>query len=322
MNQASSVSPRLSARVWKAIAELNYSPNVQARALGSGKSKLLGVIVVSDEDAIVSFFIRHFEARATELGFDVLLSFTDMTTKNLVNCGRRMRERKVEGVLIATCGNGELIIDDFQLGKTPTFVVDMASGESCHGSLGVDYRSGLSQAIQHLAALGHRKIAFLSSSVPTTGSADRKSAFLECMRQIHLPINNEWIVETDYSIEGGVIATRKLLALGSSPTAIVCSYGTIALGAQRAVFGANLQVPKHISIIGFDIGGLAVYTTPPLTTIHLPLRALASATIRQMVMPVASQESISPASSENASTYLVVRCTTGKAYRQFKKRFT
>jgi DNA-binding LacI/PurR family transcriptional regulator len=310
INHVPTVDPVLAARVWKAVTELDYFPNTQARALVSGKSKLLGLIVSEITNPFFPELIQEFEQVAVARGYEILIGSTNYETKTMESCARRMLERKVDGVAIMTFGIEDFLLDRFATEKIPVVFIDPAPSRPLSNVLSVDYHAGIYEAVQHLAVLGHRKIGFISGPLNRRSAASRKAAFLSCMRSTGIPIEPAWLVEGNHALDGGHDAMQAILALPNWPTAIMCSNDMTAIGVQHALFEADLKVPDDFSLIGFDDIHLAEYTIPPLTTIRMACKDLALKAIDNLL----SRLKVADPKTESASkinTRLIVRQTTG-----------
>lgn len=310
MNHAPSVDPLLAARVWKAVTDLNYLPNTQARALVSGKSKLLGLIVSEITNPFFPELIQEFEQVAVERGYEILIGSTNYERSKMEICARRMLERKVDGVAIMTFGFEDFLLDRLASDNIPVVFIDPALSRPLSSVLAVDYRAGLYEGVQHLAVLGHRKIGFITGPLRLRSAEARKAAFLDCLRCTGIPVNQSWVIEADHTLDGGRDAMQKLLSLQAWPTAIMCSNDMTAIGVQHALFEANLKVPEDFSLIGFDDIHLAEYTIPPLTTIRMSCKDLAQKAIDILLsnLPEATDK---PGIMNKINTRLVVRQTTG-----------
>jgi DNA-binding LacI/PurR family transcriptional regulator len=310
MNHAPSVDPLLAARVWKAVTDLNYLPNTQARALVSGKSKLLGLIVSEITNPFFPELIQEFEQVAVERGYEILIGSTNYERSKMEICARRMLERKVDGVAIMTFGFEDFLLDRLASDNIPVVFIDPAPSRPLSSVLAVDYRAGLYEGVQHLAVLGHRKIGFITGPLRLRSAEARKAAFLDCLRCAGIPVNQSWVIEADHTLDGGRDAMQKLLSLQAWPTAIMCSNDMTAIGVQHALFEANLKVPEDFSLIGFDDIHLAEYTIPPLTTIRMSCKDLAQKAIDILLsnLPEATDK---PGIMNKINTRLVVRQTTG-----------
>ena len=312
INHIPTVNPALAARVWKAVSELNYFPNTQARALVSGKSKLLGLIVSEITNPFFPELIHEFEQVAIARGYEILIGSTNYEPKTMELCARRMLERKVDGVAIMTFGVEEFVLDRFIAENTPIIFIDAASKHPHSDTLAVDYRAGIREGVQHLAVLGHRKIGFISGPLRLHSAEMRKVAFVECMRQAGLTVNPEWIIEGGHTLDTGRDAMKQILALKEQPTAIMCSNDLTAIGVQHALFEANLKVPDDFSLIGFDDVHLAEYTIPPLTTVRMSCKDLAQAAVTSLIshMQAVPGKPETPTKT-SIQTRLIVRQTTG-----------
>ena len=312
INHIPTVNPALAARVWKAASELNYFPNTQARALVSGKSKLLGLIVSEITNPFFPELIHEFEQVAIACGYEILIGSTNYEPKTMELCARRMLERKVDGVAIMTFGVEEFVLDRFIAENVPIIFIDAASRQPHSDTLAVDYRAGIHEGVQHLAVLGHRKIGFISGPLRLHSAELRRVAFVECMRQTGLTVCAEWMIEGTHTLDGGRDAMNRVLALPERPTAIMCSNDLTAIGVQHALFEANLKVPDDLSLIGFDDVHLAEYTIPPLTTVRMSCKDLAQAAVASLISHMQPDSGKSEAPTKTSiPTKLIVRQTTG-----------
>jgi LacI family transcriptional regulator len=313
INHVPTVDPALAARVWSSVAALNYFPNTQARALVSGRSRLLGLIVSEITNPFFPELIHEFEQVAVAHGYEILIGSTNYDPAKMESCARRMLERKVDGVAIMTFGT-EKLFARFVAGNIPVIFIDVASRDPLTSTVAVDYRTGIQEGVEHLAALGHRHIGFISGPLQQRSAATRKHAFLECLRAAGLRANSAWVIEGNHTLDGGRDAMQKLLALKSWPTAIMCSNDMTAIGVQHALFEAGLKVPDDVSLIGFDDIHLAEYTIPPLTTVRMSCKDLAQKAVASLLAHL--QPGLTPpAPVSKVVTRLIVRQTTGAPRR-------
>ena len=312
INHIPTVDPVMAKRVWKAIRELNYVPNTQARALVSGRSHILGLIVSEITNPFFPELIQHFEECAVERGYEILITSTNYDPARMVSCVRRMLERKVDGVAVMTFGIEEPLLDDLAKQKIPMVYVDSRPQQPAAMTLNVDYRHGIWQGVQHLAVLGHRKIAFISGPLNLHTARLRQQAFTESMEQVGLQANPAWLIEGDHTLEGGMHAMQQLLQCSDGPTAILCSNDMTAIGVMHAILGAGLRIPDDFSVIGFDDVQIAQFTFPPLTTIRMSCLDLA----RGAVAVLCPDPKAPPPAGEKTKltimipTELIVRRTT------------
>lgn len=310
INRVPTVNPKIAKRVWEVIDELDYFPNTQARALVSGRSRLFGLIVSEITNPFFPELIQGFEDIAVENGYEILVSSTNNDPGRMSHCVRRMIERKVEGVAIMTFGIEEPLLEQLARRKVPLVFIDVAPERPGISLLKVDYHRGIRQGVQHLAALGHKNIAFISGPAKLHSAHSRALAFTKSLRECGIVQNPAWVIEGDHTLEGGIAAMEKLLAAKTLPTAVMCSNDMTAIGVLHQVYRAGLRVPDDLSIIGFDDIHIAEVTIPPLTTIQMSRYELARSAFVALRAHV-ENEGASAQREYDIPTTLVVRESTG-----------
>jgi DNA-binding LacI/PurR family transcriptional regulator len=177
-------------------------------------------------------------------------------------------------------------------------------------TLAVDYHRGVRQAVQHLAGLGHRNMAFISGPMHLHSSKARQLAFLESMREIGAPVKRSWLPEGNHRLEGGTACMKSILETGDVPTAVLCSNDVTAIGVLHALAASGLRVPQDMSVVGFDDIHMARFTVPPLTTIRMSPDDLASAAVESLIAQAGAGDNESIGVPNEIKTNLVVRQTT------------
>jgi DNA-binding LacI/PurR family transcriptional regulator len=309
INRVSTVNPRMAKRVWEAIEKLDYFPNTQARALVSGRSRLLGLIVSEITNPFFPELIQGFEDIAVEHGYEILISSTNYDPARMALCIRRMLERRAEGVAVMTFGVEKPLLEQLAERKVPLVFVDVGPERPGISLLRVDYHHGIRQGVQHLAALGHRQIAFVSGPRRLHSAQSRIAAFSKSLAECAIVANPAWIVDGDHTMEGGIDAMDRLLKSKPLPTAVVCSNDMTAIGVLHKLYRAGLRVPDDLSVIGFDDIRMAQVTIPPLTTVQMSCFELARAAVTALRAHV--EEGGDPKRSYKINTHLVVRESTG-----------
>jgi DNA-binding LacI/PurR family transcriptional regulator len=310
INGAPVVSDRLSKRVWQAIEQLNYFPNSHARSLVSGRSRLFGIIVENITNPFFPELIQCFEEIAVAHGYEILVSSSNSDPAVLTTCIRRMIERKVEGVAMLTFGEEEPILDQLVFHDIPLVLAEFQLDNPKTSTILLDYKTGIRAAVEHLAKLGHSKIAFLAGPHKIHSAITRQNDFHAVMEETGLPIQKRWIIECDHTLKGGVAGFARLQALPEFPTAIVCSNDMTAIGVLRAAYLQGMQVPRDLSVIGLDDIDFAEFTLPPLTTIRLSRADLAHAAFEALRQQ--AEESTNPKLQREflVSTSLIQRGST------------
>jgi DNA-binding LacI/PurR family transcriptional regulator len=279
VNHISTVNPELAQRVWKAIEEVGYLPNTQARALVSGRSRMLGLIVSEITNPFFPELVQEFENLAVAQGYEVLIGSTNYDPARTESLMRRLLQRNVDGVAVMTFGVEEELVKKLVEREFPLVFVDAAPDLPNIHILKVNYAEGIRQGVQHLAALGHRSVAFISGPLSQRSPKARRDAFIKSMAELGLKAPPEHLVEGSHTMEGGITAMERLIALPELPTAVMCSNDMTAIGALHALYRTTHRVPEDISVIGFDDIHLTQFMLPPLTTVQMSCRDLAVAAV-------------------------------------------
>jgi LacI family transcriptional regulator len=310
INGSPLVSERLSKRVWQAIKQLNYFPNSHARTLVSGRSRLFGIIVENITNPFFPELIQSFEEIAVANGYEILVSSSNSDPAILTTCIRRMLERKVEGVAVMTFGEEEPVLDQLVHRNVPIVLAEFKLDDPKASTILLDYSTGINAAVNHLAALGHGKIAFLAGPHKLHSAITRENNFRAAMQAAGLTIQKKWIIECDHTLKGGVAGYGQLQALAARPTAIICSNDMTAIGVLRAAYMEGLRVPQDLSVIGLDDIAFAEFTLPPLTTICLSRAGLARAAFEALRQQAEDPGNPNMRREFLVSTSLVVRGST------------
>ena len=276
INGCATVTPKTAERVRRAIKLLGFYPDVNARALGSGRSSLYGLII---SDIVNPFFpelVKAFEDIAVQHKKEILIANTNYDPERMEHCVIRMLQRKVDGVAIMTSEMDDRLIEVFSRRHIPLVLLDAASPSAGVSSVGFDYFGGIAQAMSHLLSLNHRDIAFISGPLTLASARIRSDAFTEISRQHHLVTDKLLVVEGNHRVDGGHKAMTQILKSKRVPTAVVCSNDLTAIGAMTAIFEHGLRVPQDISVVGYDDIQFSAHTNPRLTTLRLPRTELAN----------------------------------------------
>ncbi len=269
INQSGPVRPATARKVWRVVAELNYYPNSHARALVSGRSRLLGLIVSDITNPFFSELIRSFESRAAQQQYDLLITSTDYETNRMTATLRRMLERKVDGVAVMTSEMDLGLISELSRRGVAIVFMDVGQMGPRMSHVSIDYGNGIHQAVNHVVGLGHKHVAFISGPLGLHSARTRRQAFVEAMRLHGIVPDRRMIREGTHTAEGGKREMSALLRLSKRPTAVVTSNDWTAIGALHAIQSEGLRVPEQISLVGFDDIPLVSYTTPALTTVRM-----------------------------------------------------
>lgn len=318
LNGEKPVSDVTRARVLNAIRELNYSPNAHARNLARGRSGTIGVaIAMSAERAFGRLFfddvMRGIGSVADAEGLDILLHPWGGRVSVLDLYG----QGKVDGLVLMNIPSDDRTIAEVAARGLPA-VLAFQPGHGTGSSRGyvwvdADNVDGMGAAVRHLRGLGHRRFALLNGPPDLAVCRLRAEGYRAALGAADLPVVERSLAWGDFSPESG---RERFVALWGStpaadrPTGILCGDDTIALGVLDGARLLGLQVPRDLSVVGFDDIALAGYATPPLTTIRQDAvakgRAAAEMLIDLVNGALETRQRVLP-------TELIVRGSTGPA---------
>ncbi len=254
--------------------------------------------------------MQEFENLAVAQGYEVLIGSTNYEPARTESLIRRMLQRNVDGVAVMTFGIEEELVQKLVEREFPLVFVDAGPDLPNIRVLKVNYGEGIRQAVQHLAALGHRRIAFITGPLRLRSAMARRDAYLKSMAELGLTVPAEHIVEGNHTMEGGIGAMEQLTALSELPTAVLCSNDMTAIGALHALFKTTHNVPEEISVVGFDDIHLAQFMLPPLTTVQMACKDLAAAAVEALRAGIEQDHPKAAKREWQISTRLVVRQST------------
>lgn len=271
------VAPSTAARVLAAVEELGYRPNQAARALRSGSTQTLALIVPEGTNPYFAELAHEIEVAARRRGFAL---YTTSTSEDADSTRQRMRDfasRLVDGVLIVP---GDRDIDQSQLNSVgiPWVLVDASIHRSGVSSYGIDLERGARDAVGHLLADGCRRIAFCGDARPT----DKR--FLGWQRELaDAAVEPGPVVSAAFERSSGYRAMGELLELDRRPDAVFFASDTLAVGALRRLHESGVAIPEDISLVGFDGSWESEYTWPTLTTVRQPTVDIAEQAVSHLI---------------------------------------
>lgn len=268
--------------VRKIIDELKFIPNPVATTLKYGRSRTYGLIIPDITNPFYPEFFRNFEELLVEADHEVLLAIVGSSDEAMVHSVRRMLMRQVDGVVLMASEFETKTIEPLLARRVPLVTVDRRRVQQGVSDVSIDFEGGMKAAVQHLAALGHKRIGFVEGTRGMRTSKTRLKAFQEGLEANGLQFYPQLAHEGNYRLEGGEAAARAILRDKPLPTAIMTVNDLTAFGVVRALHHAGVRVPEQISIVGLDNILLCDVLQPELTTIQIDLRGMAKACLEAL----------------------------------------
>jgi len=300
------VSPASREAILKAIDELGYRPNVMARSLVQRRTRILGVTISDLRNPFFGTVVSGIQDRARELEYQVLFNTGDRDPALEEAAIESLLQLRVDGLILASPRVDEAVVAR-AAAAVPVVVLNRDTSDDATDSVTNDNISGARLAVEHLAGLGHRRIAFISGG-PGAGARIRSEGYRLAMEGLGLA-GDILVVEGAHTEEGGERGARAVLEARPLPTAIFASNDLCAIGAMNVLEEAGLRIPQDISLIGYDNTPLAALRHISLSSIHQPGGDMGRSAVDRLAQRIASGRT-APRHDVVAPS-LVVRSTTG-----------
>jgi LacI family repressor for deo operon, udp, cdd, tsx, nupC, and nupG len=307
------VAPPTRKRVMQAVEVLGYTPNAAAAQLRTLRTAKLLVTVPDISNPFFSLILRGIEDAAQREGYSVLLGDTQHDDEREGRYAQMLRRKEADG----------LIFLGHRLPKTAAALVRAAAPgcapivNGCEfspklgiPSVHIDNAKAAAEAIDHLYALGHRRIGVITGPLVSPLSRDRlDGAMSRAGRQ--RAQRDLVVMNGDFSIESGAVGAARLLGRAQRPTAIFCFNDEMAMGVYQTARQLGIRVPTDLSVVGFDDIRFSRYMDPPLTTVAQPMREIGEGTVRLLMRVLA--DPATPPESVTLPHILTIRSSTAAA---------
>lgn len=277
----------------RAIEELNYHPNMNARRLVLNKTKVIGIVVDDISNNFYSEILKGIRMVSNRNGFDCVFYSWNFSHKEF-DYLKLLYEEQVDGlVFLSFAKRSAKEIEEIKDNRFAIVLIgDHAGMEGVH-SIDVDNFSGIVEMVHYLYRIGHRNIAYIAGPEAAGATEQRTKGFQAAIKELGLPFKPELIAESDWSNIGGNAAMKELLETGGF-SAVVASNDESALGALRAAHEQGYSIPKDFSIVGFDDIDIASWIYPSLTTVRQPFREMGSRAAEELFKQMEGKEQFRP----------------------------
>ncbi|WP_375255981.1 LacI family DNA-binding transcriptional regulator [Yoonia sp.] len=262
-------------KVNEAVSKLGYSPNFGARVMAARQTKTIGAIIPTMENAIFARGLQAFQDELRQHGYTMLVASTGYHAETEEEQIRSLVARGADALLLIGHSRNPEIYRFLEAQNVPVLVTWAFDPMSDRPSIGFDNKGAMRAMASKVIEMGHRQLAMISAQTASNDRAlDRQNGVIAAMQDKGLPVSDLHYVETKYGIEEGARAFAQLMAASPKPTAVFCGNDVLAVGAIRKAREMGIDVPRDVSIIGFDDIELAQVVHPPLTTVHVPHREM------------------------------------------------
>lgn len=279
------VSPATMARVRRAIADLEYVPDAQARSLAAKRSRMIGLVVhhpderrdllENPHDAIL---LGAVERAVTAAGF----SFITASSADVVATARTVGSWRTDGLIVYGSVADEINELERTQARPLVFLDNYSRDERVH-VVGVDDHHGGLAAGQHLVELGHRRLAFAGPLGSTDGVVARRLAGVRSAVAAAPPADIVQVLSADHEPQSAARAVDRLLSAGDAPTAVVAASDVLAIEMIGELLDRGVDVPGRMSVLGFDDTAVCRWMRPQLTSVAQDIPAKATAAVELLL---------------------------------------
>ncbi|MGV9307565.1 MULTISPECIES: LacI family DNA-binding transcriptional regulator [unclassified Nonomuraea] len=256
-------------RVLTAAEELGYVRNAVARSLKSRRTHQIAFAMADIGNPVYLAMVRQIQPVLKAAGYRLVLHSTDAIVADEIDVLHSLGERYVDGLIMSPLRVTDEHLKMIAAARAPVVIIGSVPDGTRVDNVRADSRTGVRLAIDHLHALGRRRIGFLNGPLDTVPGAARAAAYREALKERGLPYD-EGIVEVgDFYRAAGARAARALLERAAGVDALMCANDLIALGALDVLRAGGLRVPEDVAVVGMDDTDLAAASWPSLTSVSL-----------------------------------------------------
>ena len=276
------VSSEMVTKIRKAVAELNYQPNLIAKSLKSGKTHTIGLIVADISNPFFSNIARIIEDEARKEGYIVIIGSSDEDAEKSQDLINVFFNRQVDAFIIAPAENTEQQIIELQKKNVPVVLVDRYFPTAKTDSVHIDNFRAAYRAVEHLALNRNKRIAMMGYDTSLPHIQERKNGYKVALKDKGIRFRSEWLKNISYhNIEKEVaIAMEELLALVPKIDAIFFATNTLAIEGLKIINRSGVKVPEDLAIIAFDESDAFDFFYSPLSYVSQPLTEMGKEAVK------------------------------------------
>ena len=291
LNTPNLVSKNTLERVQKAVDRLGYTPNFGARYMAAKRTRTIGAIIPTMENAIFAKGIQAFQEQLHLHGYTLLVSSSSYDPTIEAEQIRALASRGADGILLIGYWREEAVYDFLKQRNIPFLLAWAYAANNALPAIGFDNRSSMYQLCDRVLGMGHKRFAVISGVLDGNDrAANRLKGITERLKIDGIDPDLVPIIETHYDIDAGADAFETLMQADDRPTVVMCGNDVLAVGAIQRAQELGIKVPDDVSITGFDGIELARIVTPKLTTVRVPHSAMGRLAADELVRMVESGE--------------------------------
>lgn len=312
LNDKPGVSEETKIRVLGVVEKLNYLPSSIARSLVTKRTISIGLVVPDISDIFYAQLGKIIQNTVSRKRYSMILCNSENNPEKEAAYLDFLKDKRVDGIIMVP-GSSTNSTKVEQIDVPVVFVDRYMKGVDI-SYVGVDNETGGYEATKHLIKLGHERIGCICGPEGASSSEDRIAGYKKALAESGIELDEVLLRKSDWTIEKGFFATKELLSLKATPTAIFTTSDICAIGVFDALAREGLKIPEDIAVVGFDDIKFAPYLKVPLTTVRQPIEDLGKISAKWLLEKLSSKKK-SSSQKVVLNTKLIVRESSG-----FKKQ--
>lgn len=280
------VSQETKDRVFQAIEESGYRPNLLARNLATKRTQTLGLVVTNTlyHGVYFSELLFHAARMTEEKGRQLILADGKHSADEEREAIQYLLDMRCDAIIIYPRFLSVDEMDEIvEKQEQPIMVLNRRLRKNSSHCVWSDHKASCQDAVSQLIEMGHREIAFITGSLDSPTGIERLSGYREALLQHGIPVRDDLLVEGKWTPESGAAGVTTLLARNATFSALVASNDDMAIGALKALHNSGIASPGEVSVIGFDDVSIAPYTVPSLSSVRIPVTGMIKETISRLI---------------------------------------
>jgi LacI family transcriptional regulator len=308
----SMIRPAVAQKVLEAVAKVGYRPHAIAASLRTQRSSTVGVLIPDLTNPLFAAIVRGIEDALAGAGYTAILGNSDNEPGRERMVLQKMRERRVDGLILATAHREDVLIKEAEADGTPIVLVNRTVDDRAVSSVVVDDAVGIKLAVDHLVGLGHRAIAHLAGPQDLSTGRLRQRSFARAMAAAGQAVDARLVLVCKAMTEAeGRRQFGALLGRRARFTAVLAGNDLIAMGCYDELAARGLACPGAVSIVGYNDIRFVDRLAPPLTTVRIPQYDMGAEAARLLLARM--REPAAPVQTITLRPELIVRGSTARA---------
>ena len=311
-----SVSNEMEGRVLKAANELGYRPNMLARSLNTGKSRIIGLVVSYLDNQFYPNVLESLSSKLQESGYHILIFIASNGTKNLDQVLNEILDYQVDGIIMASVELSSVISKKIDSAGIPVILLNRSLDNMRFSSVTSNNYNGGKQIANFLIKGGHRKISHIAGNEKASTQRDRETGFIDGLKETGVDLFSREV--GNFVLDEASSATRKMFSSKNSPDAVFVANDHMAFAVMDVLrIELGLKIPEDVSVVGYDDVKISSWPSYDLTTVRQPINNMVDRTISLLISQL---EGNIPAKHIEVDAELIVRSSAKLPRNNFNKR--